>query len=120
MLGYKRALLDRSIKNFYVTQEFWSLKLKKECVISYYCLISLVMVSALFLIFALCKIRKEMVHNKDLLVNSKIMCIHILMLVINTLVDLSLIAIIKGDGPFENPDVFAAAEFFYFVFQNVI
>ena len=61
-----------------------------------------------------------MVHNKDLLVNSKIMCIHILMLVINTLVDLSLIAIIKGDGPFENPDVFAAAEFFYFVFQNVI
>ena len=58
--------------------------------------------------------------NKDLIVNSKIMGIHITMLVVNNLVDLSLIAIIKGDGPFANPDAFAAAEFFYFIFQNVI
>ena len=84
--------------------------------ISYYCLISLVLVSALLLSFALYKITKEMKLNKDLIVNSKIMGIHITMLVVNTLVDLSLIEIIKGDGPFSNPDAFAAAEFFYFIF----
>ena len=83
-------------------------------------IVVLAFISTSFLAVALSKIKKEIKHNSDMILNQKIMALHISMVVLNLLIMIVVCVIESRIAPKDKPGLNATAEIVFFTFYDII